>query len=641
MKPDNILFSGGQAVVADFGIAKALSAAGGADLTRTGLFVGTPRYMSPEQAGDAGALDARSDLYSLACVCYRMLVGEAPFTGSNAASILARHAVDPVAPPSTVRPGLPKAVDRVLEKALAKSPADRYRTVEAFADALARAAAVDVRAELRRARRRRWALVAGAVAAVAAIARFGLTGVEGLQNSRVAVLPVNAAGDLQGAFLADAVHGALISELTQVGFTVVGRNSVLRYADGTTPTGAISEELSVEAVVESTLLPDGDGLSLLASLVDGGSEAVVWTGAFDADARSVLTLMRTVADSIAGGAGLDMTAEVTARRAATARIDPNAYEALLRGTALLGNLTPAGLDSAMALFEEALSVEPELAGAYAGIANVWGYRQQMGIVPPYEAAPEAHLAATEAVRLDSLSAAGQANRAIIAAWQRWEWAEAEDAFGRALAIDPGDARTRAFYAHFLAIVGRPQESAAQIDSALALDPLDPMVQGLRAANLMLLERHDEALAQADEVLEISPGMPLALIVRRAVYGARGMYEEAFEAARTETAARGDTELVEAFDRGWEAGGYAAAMRAGAELQAARSERMYVAPSQVYELYFAAGMIDEAVAWLERGVDRRDPQMPYLSVSPFLGGLRDDPRIERLIRRMQYPPPPSG
>jgi serine/threonine-protein kinase len=136
IKPANILLSEGQAVVADFGIAKAVTEAGGQELTRSGIFIGTPRYMSPEQIDATGAIDRRVDIYALGCVLYHMLVGEAPFTGPSAAAVLARHAVDPVSPPSTVRSELPRAVDRTVQKALAKSPADRYGTTEAFAQAL-------------------------------------------------------------------------------------------------------------------------------------------------------------------------------------------------------------------------------------------------------------------------------------------------------------------------------------------------------------------------------------------------------------------------------------------------------------------------------------------------------------------------
>ncbi|UCF41660.1 MAG: serine/threonine protein kinase, partial [Gemmatimonadota bacterium] len=136
IKPENILLSGGHALVADFGIARAVAQAGGERLTETGLAVGTPYYMSPEQAGGEDALDGRSDQYGLACVVYEMLAGAPPFTGPTPQAVLARHAVDPVPPIGTIRATVPAAMDAVVRKALAKQPAERYATTTAFVEAL-------------------------------------------------------------------------------------------------------------------------------------------------------------------------------------------------------------------------------------------------------------------------------------------------------------------------------------------------------------------------------------------------------------------------------------------------------------------------------------------------------------------------
>ena len=137
IKPENILLEGEHAVVADFGIAQAIDAAGGERLTETGLALGTPAYMSPEQAAGQREVDGRSDLYSLACVLYEMLAGEPPFTGPTPRAVLARHSIDPVPPLRTVRPGAPAAVERAITRALAKVPADRYPGIAEFTAALA------------------------------------------------------------------------------------------------------------------------------------------------------------------------------------------------------------------------------------------------------------------------------------------------------------------------------------------------------------------------------------------------------------------------------------------------------------------------------------------------------------------------
>ncbi len=374
----------------------------------------------------------------------------------------------------------------------------------------------------------------------------------------------------------------------------------------------------------------------MARLVDGGSEASLWNGSFQARVQDIVDVARQVAASIARETRVSLSADAAARLASTSDVDPQAYEAWLRGSQLLGNLTPAGLDSAQTLFERARSIDPDYADAHLGIAEVWGYRRQMGIVPPFEATPLARMAAQEAFRHDSLSAAVQAYRAVAAAWEEWDWETAEDAFRRTLMLDPGDARTRAFYGHFLALIGRPEESRVQADSALSLDPGDHLVGALTSGNYLMLRDLDHALSGAQATLDIAPGHPIALLTLRLVHQARGEDSLAFVATRAELSARGDTEQVEALDRGFARGGYHKAMREAATVLEARAEREYVAPAQIYELYLGAEMYEEAIEWIQRAFDTREAQLPYLSVQPMFDAVRDDPRVQRIIQRMRYP-----
>ena len=205
-----------------------------------------------------------------------------------------------------------------------------------------------------------------------------------------------------------------------------------------------------------------------------------------------------------------------------------------------------------------------------------------------------------------------------------------------MTLDPGDARTRAFYGHFLALTGRPEESRAQADSALSLDPGDHLVGALTSANYIMLGDFERGLSGAQVTLDLAPGHPIALLTLRVVHQSRGEDSLAFAATRTELAARGDTAQVEALDRGFARGGYHEAMRDAAAVLQARAETEYVAPAQIYELYLGAEMHEEAIEWIERAFDTREAQLPYLSVYPMFDSVRDDPRVRRVIQRMQYP-----
>jgi TolB-like protein/Tfp pilus assembly protein PilF len=454
---------------------------------------------------------------------------------------------------------------------------------------------------------------------------------------RVAVLPVELQGEEEQAYLASGIHSALITELGQIGMFVVGRRSVSRYRDGALGTREIAEDLGVDALVEAEVFPlGGDELRIVARLVDGQSEGSLWNESFEARVQDIISISRAVASGIARVTRLRLTDEAEARLAESSAVDPGAYRALLQGRYLLGNLTPAGLDSAQILFEQALALDPEYAGAHLGIAEVWTFRRQMGIVPPYQASPLARVAAQNALRYDSLSAAVQAYRAIAAAWEDWDWETADAAFRRTLTLDPGDARTRAFYGHLLVLSGRPEESRVQADSALALDPGDHLVGALTSGNYMMSRDFGLALSGAQATLDIAPGHPIALLTQRIIYQSRGEDSLAFAATRAELAARRDTEQVEALDRGFARGGYHEAMREAAAVLQARGETEYVAPAQIYELYLGAEMYEEAIEWIERAFDTREAQLPYISVNPMFDPVRDDPRVQRIIRRMQYP-----
>ncbi|HKW40582.1 MAG TPA: serine/threonine-protein kinase, partial [Gemmatimonadales bacterium] len=268
VKPENIMLSGGTAVVADFGIARAVTAAGaGEHLTQTGTIIGTPAYMSPEQSSGSSEIDGRSDQYSLACVVYEMLVGEPPFTGPTAQAVIARHSLDMVSPPSIVRSTIPDAVEAAILRALEKVPADRYPTTALFAETLntpsaatggVRRATLEARAGGRRPWRRALPFV-GVLALVVSAATLlvrrrggpATSADSGLDPRHIAVLyfeDLSAKRDL--AYLADGLTDALIGELARVpGLTVVSKNGVAPYRSPDTPRDSIALALDVGTLV--------------------------------------------------------------------------------------------------------------------------------------------------------------------------------------------------------------------------------------------------------------------------------------------------------------------------------------------------------------------------------------------------------
>ena len=320
IKPENIMLSGGTAVVADFGIARAVNAAGDAGhLTQTGTIIGTPAYMSPEQATGSDEIDGRSDQYSLACVVYEMLVGEPPFTGPTAQAVLARHSLDVVSPPSIVRATIPDAAEAAILRALAKLPADRYATTALFVEALTTPSAATgahrrasrVGAAAPRVPWRRVVPIAGgvliAVVLALVVARPGekagsrVAAEGGLDPRHVAVLYFEdqSAGKTLG-YVADGLTEALIDALGQVpALSVVSKNGVAPYRTSEVAPDSVARALNVGTVVRGEVEETGNRYHVSVRLIDGASGADYKRASFDQAAGDLLVIRDSVAQRVA------------------------------------------------------------------------------------------------------------------------------------------------------------------------------------------------------------------------------------------------------------------------------------------------------------------------------------------------------
>ena len=316
VKPENILLSEQHALVADFGIARAISAAGGEHLTETGLAIGTPAYMSPEQATGAADVDARSDQYSLACVLYELLVGEPPFTGATAQAIMARHSLDDVSPPSIVRSTVPPAVEDALLRALAKAPADRFPTTQLFAEALTAGLKPTTvgGGRPRRSRRvgplrTRWWPAAGVAVVITAgwwgwrqwASRSASGTAAGPDPTHVAVLYFTPRGGFPGAqYLADGLTETLIHELSGVtALTVISANGVRPYRNMPVAPDSIGRALQVRTIVQGTLARERDLIRLDVAMIDASSNAEIKSTTLSAPRTALFALQDTLARSVA------------------------------------------------------------------------------------------------------------------------------------------------------------------------------------------------------------------------------------------------------------------------------------------------------------------------------------------------------
>jgi TolB-like protein/tetratricopeptide (TPR) repeat protein len=641
IKPENILVMGERAVVADFGIAHAVDTPGVARLTETGVALGTPAYMSPEQASGDRGLDGRSDVYSLGCLAYEMLGGDAPFTGPSPQAVLARHAVDPVPRLRTLRPNVPVGVERAIEKALAKVPADRFDTAEEFATALTQASTAEaIAAEAQRAqhagtRRAFWG--AGILAVVAVLTWFIAGLFRAPHFERLAVLvPTNLTNDSAAADFVYGMHRELISELQQAGVPVIARTSMLQYENTRKPAREIATELNVDVLAEPSVLRSGDSVQLEVQLVNGQTEQYMGDPIIRAGGlRDVVTLYRQVTNQIAREIGATLSPEAARRLTVARPVDPAAFQSTLTGWLRLEQMNPAALGVALESFQEALEHDSAYAPAYAGIAGVWATRVQFGLVPPAVGQPLARTAAERAIALDSTNADAYFMLGAVRTWGGWDWAAGEAAFRRSIALNPSMPLARAAYSHLLAILHRPDEAIEQIETAVELDPLNLIVRGFYAALLGSVDRYDDALTQAENVLRQAPNHNVALSVKRGVLYGTGRYAEVLDVIKAQAEIRKERDVVAALEAG---SSFEDAMRRAADVLTARAETGFVSPLRVATLYMYAGDGDRALDWLERALEGRDQGMPYIGVVPDWDRLHDEPRFQSILRRMNLPLP---
>jgi TolB-like protein/Tfp pilus assembly protein PilF len=655
IKPENILFTAGHAVVSDFGIARAVSAAGAETLTETGLAIGTPAYMSPEQASASKDIDARTDIYSLGCVLYEMLAGEPPFTGPTAQAIVAKKLSEATPRVSIVRETVPSPVEAALAKALAKTPADRFGTAQQFVHALERpsdgmavseagvAAGELGRKGIRRPSIRRWALPVGALVVTAALVALDVGGLrERLANTaaaegdviRLAVLPFeNLTGDPEQEYLSDGLTEEMIAQLGRMhpeGLSVIGRQSVMRYEHSDTPIDQIGRDLNVDYVLAGSARWDASTIRIRAELIRVEGQTQVWTEAYESEPSGVLALQSDVVSRVAESLALELLPSEAARLASARSVDPAAYEAYLRGTHSRRAMTPGALETAERYFRRALEIDPEYAAAWAGISRVWNARGQMGMVPPKEAIQQSKQAVLRALAIDETEWEAHRSLASILTWGDWDWQAAERQWNRVLKIN---SNAGGAYSHFLMHVGRPDEAMAQIERALELDPFNLKLRSFYVIDLVYVGRYDDAIAEARDILRLQPDNPVARSGLTYALVVKGMFDEALEVDRARFA--GDAQL-EALERGYAEAGYTGAQQRIADLQASQ----YGTPGgpAAYGIalrYLYAGNRDRALEWLEQAYEDNDGNMPYLGL-PIYDSLRSDPRFQDLLRRMNLP-----
>jgi serine/threonine protein kinase/tetratricopeptide (TPR) repeat protein len=640
IKPENILLEAGEAVVADFGIARAISAAGSEHLTQTGMAVGTPAYMSPEQAAAGTALDGRSDLYSVGCVLYEILAGEPPYTGPTPQAVMAKRFLEPVPHLRTMRDAVPEAVERAVTKALAKVPADRYATATEFAEAL------HAPPPARRARREVPLLAFGLLVVLLGLGSLWLgrrsffpsrAGAHSIES--LAVLPLdNLSGDPQQEYFADGMTEALIGDLSTIStLRVISRRSVMQYKSARKPLPEIARALHVDAVVEGTVLRAGDRVRITAQLLEAATDRHLWSGTYEREMKDVLSLQSEVAQLVAQEVASKLSAGEQVRLAAHRPVDPAAYEAYLEGRYFWNTRTEEGLAKAIGYFRQAIEKDSSYAPAHTAVADYYNALPFYSRVAPSEAFPQAKAAALRALALDGTLAEAHAALAFVKAYYEWDWAGAEQEFQRALTLRPSDAGVHFSYSRYLASTGRHPEAMAELRRAQVLDPLSI---GLKANEGMVLYfngEYDQAIQLLRKTLELDSTHAVAHWGLGMALEQKAMFPEAAREIQKAIDVEGpDPNFLSSLGHVYAAMGRTAEVRKLLQRLAEEAQRSYVSPYHAAVLYAGLGESDKAFEQLDQAARERSTLLVYLRKDPRLKTLRRDRRFQALLARIGLP-----
>ena len=605
VKPENILFADGLALLADFGVARACEP--GPDdqmMTSPGIAIGTPAYMSPEQAsGDTGC-DSRSDVYSLACVLFEMLTGEPPFTGT-ARELMFKQVIEPARPVRTLRPEVPESVDAAVARALAKDPAHRFPSAAAFA------------AALHTQRRTHPTVTASAPG--------------------IAVLPfVNASAEPDTEYLSDGLTDELINALAGVsGVRVASRTSVFALKGKPQDVRAIGALLDCAYVLEGTVRRAGSQLRITAQLTSTKDGRLLWSQRYDRQLDDVLAIQdeiaRTIVSTLRAGA-LGEVVEPAARRHTQ---NVRAYSLFLKGRYDMGLRTQSGLSSAIRYFKEAIDEDPGYALAHAGLGDAYALELDYRNVPIDEGFDQARKHALMATELDPTLAEPHA----ALGWRYfifdWDWRKAEEEFRRAIELDPRYAWAHQLFAFVLAARGQHGDAIVEAHTAVELDPGSVSARRGVAWQYYLARRWDQARHHLDRAIVMNPNAEENYRLLGHTLAVEG------DLAEAERVLRETVEMPEAGSYTRATLAYALA-RGGKRDEArailtellAEQERGYVSPVGIAMVHIGLAEIDQALDWTERAHAERRGWLCYVRVNPLMDPMRGHPRFEALVERMR-------
>jgi TolB-like protein/Tfp pilus assembly protein PilF len=458
------------------------------------------------------------------------------------------------------------------------------------------------------------------------------------QINSVAVMPfINESGDAEIEYLSDGMTESLINSLSELpNLTVKARSSVFRFKGKDTDSKTIGTQLGVQALVNGRLVKHGDDLTVYIEVVEPQTGNRTWGNQYNRKIADLISLQSEIARDISNKLKTKLSVPEQQRLAKNYTTNVEAYQLYLKGRFQLFKLTPAGIQTGIAYFQQAIDIDPNYALAYVGIAAANRAFVLSTDMPPREFFPRAKSAALKAVEIDDDLAEAHAVLGFTIFWYDWDWAAAEKEFRRALELNPNSADAHWGFAHLYSNTGRHDEALAEIRAAREIDPLSLIISASEGLYLIDAGRPDEGLAQLQKTLELEPNYWFAHMFASVAYCDKKMYNEAVsEARKAKELNPASTQPTAFLSYALSKSGREAEARALIAEMIKPADGHYVPPYHIALAYAGLGDREQVLDWLERGIVDRDPKMTFVNVDNHWNDVRNDPRFEQILKEVGF------